>query len=234
MPRFSALILLAFSSVAAAGGTATIEVTGDNAAGGNVTMHWQDAENVRIDPPNQPAYMLLRGGKAYTVMSTGGRTMVMDLASISNMPGGGPGGMGSPDIGGTSAISRATAVSDIDATGQRETVAGIEGEIYTVTWTDADGSSHSGEAVLSDDATVVEMSQAFGGFIEAMAAIGNNKRAGDAINEKLAAEGLGVLRFENQFRLAEISDETPSADTFELPAKPMNLQDMMKGMQPSQ
>lgn len=232
MHRFSALVLLAFSTAATAGGTATIEVTGDNVAGGNMTMRWQDADDVRIDPPNQPAYMLLRGGKAYTVMSTGGRTIVMDLASISNMPGGG--GMGSPDMSGTSAISRATAVSELAATGRRETVAGIEGEIYTITWTDADGASHSAEAVLSDNATVVEMSRAFGRLGEAMAAISSNKPAGDAISDKLAAEGLGVLRFENQFRLAEISDETPSADTFELPAKPMNLQDMMKGMQPSQ
>lgn len=234
MPRFSAIILLFLSTAAGAGGTAKVEVTGDNAAGGTMTMRWQDADNVRVDPPNQPAYMLLRDGKAYTVMSSGGRTMVMDLASISNMPGGGPGGMGNPGMSGSSAISHATAVTELGATGRSETIAGIEGQIYNVAWTDASGESHSGEAVLSDDATVVEMSQAFGGFIEAMAAVGSTKSPGDAISEKLAAEGLGVLRFENQFRLAEISDETPSAGTFELPAKPMNLQDMMKGMQPSQ
>lgn len=223
-PRTLAIGLLTTALPALAGGQATLEASGEGA--GTMQLSWADEDTVRLDPGNQPAYMLVRDGKAYSVSNAGGQTMVMDLSSMSGamQTQGGP----SPSQQGT--VANARSVDSMKATGTSETVAGIEGEVYEIAWTDGNGQKHTDEAVLTEDETVVEMTAAFRGFADTMGSVGGDGNP-DAIGEKLKAENKGLLRFSNQMRVTAVSDGAPSADEFELPAEPMDMQKMLEGMQ---
>lgn len=217
--RMLAAPLFAVAATALAGGQATLETTGKGA--GTMSLSWSDSRTVRMAPEGQPAYMLVRGGKAYSISNAGGRLMVMDMSSMAGMM---PRQDAMPQQQ-SGTVADARAVSSIESTGETEAVAGIEGEVYEITWTDASGRQHVDEAVLSEDDTAVEMTAAFRAFAEAMGGAGST----DAIGRRLSATGKGLLRFSDNFRVAAISSETPPAGEFELPAEPMDMRKMMQG-----
>jgi hypothetical protein len=208
--------LVTFTATALADGQAVIR-SGNAGQAAATTISWQD-DKVRLDVPGEDAYMLVLDGRGYSVARTGGQTMVMDLSS---MPQFGPGGMGQ----GAPATSDVARITRLEATGREETVAGIEGEIYEMSWTDAKGRENHGEAVLTDDSRVREMQQAFWTFSRAIT------RQQEEIGARLRAEGLAMLRLDDQFLVEEIRADSRPAGDFELPAEPMDMQEMMRGMQ---
>ena len=224
MSRFLAILLVGFVSPALAGGTATIHGVGPGPSGQDVehtmTVTWQDENTVRLEPEGQPAYMLVRGDSSYSVTSAGGRMMVIDMSSMMSMARAAGGGAtaGGP-AGQTPTVADAQSVAGVESTGREETVAGIAGEVYEIRWTDADGASHVDEAVLSDDPLLLEMSSAFKAFARALA----GEEAEHPMNEALESRGLAALRFGDRYEVTAISDETPPAGHFELPAEPMDL-----------
>lgn len=129
-----------------------------------------------------------------------------------------------PEGAGRFTAHRAESVSSIEATGRTETVAGIDGDVYEVSWVGADGATHTDTAVLSDDPLVVEFSDAFRAFAEA------GGSGVDPRSRRITDRGLGVLRYADDFLVLAISGDTPPPSTFDLPGPPLNLQDMMQGL----
>lgn len=199
---------------ALAAGTAKLEVRSQQSTS-KMDISWRDT-HMRLDLPGQSGgYMVVRGDKAYSVTQQQGQTMVLDMSSLKEMgQAGNKGGEVQTNIG---------SLDEFEATGEKETVAGLEGEVYRVAWTDPDGETHQDTAVLSDNAIVRDMTDAFRRATEAMGGEGTDPFA-DALRERDA----GVLRFADDFRVLSVSDEAPSAGDFELPAEPMSLQDMMR------
>lgn len=214
MRLLALLSLFVFTTPLFAGGQATIRSGGAQAQ--DVTIAW-DGDKVRLDVPGQPAYMLVLDGKSYSVTSAGGQLMVMDLSSL---PQHAAPGQGQDQTPGT--VAR---ITRLENTGEEETVAGIEGDVYEMAWTDGQGNAQEGEAVLTDDALVREMQEAFWAFSQAMT------NQDEEIGTRLREEGLATLRVDQDFVLKAISAETRPAEDFVLPAEPMDMQQMMRGMQ---
>lgn len=209
---FAALFLLAPAYVFAEG-TATLEVRSEQ-SNSQMDMSWRD-DNLRLDLPDEAGgYLVVQGDKAYSVTQQQGETMVLDMSSLREMGQSGEQGGGvDTDIG---------SLEKLEATGETETIAGIDGDVYNVVWTDANGDRHENTAVLSEHELVRGMSDAFRRSAEAM---GGN---GDLFNDALQERGAGVLRFSDDFRVVDISGDAPPASDFELPAEPMSLQDLMR------
>lgn len=210
-------LLLAASLPALADGQATLESRSDQ---GNATMEVSWAgDDLRMDFPQQAqaGFMLLKDGNGYMVTRMQGQTLVMDMARLKEM---------AESMGGDQAMAgvtsqQADSVESLEATGEQETVAGLEGEVYALAWTDKAGATHDDTLVLSDDDQVRELMRAFHAYQRTMTG------EPDPIASALEEEGLGMLRFGDRFRIAELSDEAPAASTFELPEDAMSMEDMM-------
>lgn len=218
--RYAALLTLALSPLyACAAGTATIETDGESS-----TIAWLNNSTIRVDMPfAYGGYMVARDGKIYMVStnSTGGMPPVMEIGGMMQ----GFAAMGNK-AGGDSAGPLAKDVTSIKATGKKETVAGIDGEVYELTTTDQQGHSQTLQAVFTDDPLVVEMTAAYLAFSEAMV---GPKVIAD-FKSALPKSKRGLLRVGDEMVLQSIAADPPSASVFELPAKPMNIGDMMKDL----
>lgn len=211
--KLALLAALAPITVLAAG-TATMETDDDT-----MTFYWQDNDYIRLDHTDSD-YMVIRDDKAYMVMDNNGQPQVMDLSAVAGM---------------FSALADTMKedsdmpehISNFTATGKTETIAGIKGEVYEVTITKKNGESETREVVLTDNVTAQELTQVYVSAIHAMTRF-------DELEDMLAElpkNKRGVLRVDDEYRLTSISDKTPSDKLFELPGKPMNLQDMLKDLQ---
>ncbi len=185
------------------------------------TVTWDDDDAVRMDMKGQDSYLLMRDGNVYSVSQSRGGAQVMELSVIMKM-------MQSMGRTGTKAGNKNPfgSVDSVSATGATETVAGIEGRVYHMTWTDGDGSRQSGDAVLTDDALVVAMTRAYIGMLAGMAGEDTTR----AFQNALPGKDRGLLRIGDQFRVGSIRRAEPSASTFTLPAKPMDMKSLMGGM----
>jgi hypothetical protein len=202
--------LAAAGTTAWAGGSATWS-GGDSQA---VRIDWRDADTVRMDT-GQGDYMLVRDGDAYMVSNRGGRTMVLAWAAMRSMIGAGAGPEAQGPIGDDTLVS-------MEATGHSQTVAGIEGEVYRITYRE-DGEEKTQEAVLSDHPLAVEMTQA---WFATMQAIAGSVAGADSIDSQLDERGLGMLSGGDDFRVTEISGDARPAGDFELPAEPQSFPGM--------
>ncbi|MDR5859975.1 hypothetical protein FZZ93_08715 [Halomonas eurihalina] len=211
-------LVMAAASPAMADGQATLEAQSDQ---GNVTMNvrWAGENLLRMDFPDQSqtGFMLLRDGKGYLVSQVQGQTMVMDMAKLKGMAE----NMGGGEIE-TLAGQQASQVDALEATGDSESIAGLEGDVYRLQWTDKNGTAHDDELVLSDDPQVLELMSAFHDYQRSMTG------ESDPIATTLEERGLGMLRFGDRFRLAELNDASPAPEIFELPEDAKTFEDMMR------
>ncbi|MFG6177576.1 hypothetical protein ACGTN6_10060 [Halomonas sp. THAF12] len=211
-------LLLAASLPALADGKATLE---SHSAQGSATMEVSWAgDDLRMDFPQQAqaGFMLLKDGKGYMVSQMQGQTMVMDLAQLKEMAE----GMGGDKAAAGLTDQQASSVDSLEATGEQETIAGLEGDVYRLQWTDKAGNAHDDTLVLSDDPQVRELMTAFHAYQRTMTG------EPDPIATELEERELGMLRFSDRFQIAELSDETPQADIFVLPEDAMTFEDMMR------
>jgi hypothetical protein len=213
---------LLLPGVVLAGGKAIMEATGKRQGETmdvEMTITWS-AQHTRMDLSSQPGtYMILRDNKSYTVTNQGGRVMVFNMAQLGQMAPGGGGGQKDTAMGPDSVAS----LESMEPTGSTETVAGIEGEVYRVKWTDTRGKSHDDMAVLSDEAVVVGLMEAFQRYVD-----GVGTGASDPLSQAVVDRGMGMLRFGDRMEVTSIEAMEPPATTFELPAEPMDLNKMMQ------
>lgn len=205
-------LLLVLPGITLAGGQATLR-TGDGVAS---EILWQDAQTLRMQNAGDQDYFIVRDGKAYAVSRRGGKPMVLDMgAMLQMMRGAGRGNDQQPSF---------PQPGSFEATGERETVAGIEGEVYRMSWTDHTGRERTQEVVLTDRPLVVEMTRAYLGSVGAMFD-GENA---SGFQQAMPGGHQGLLRVGEDFRLVSISGDTPGDGPFELPAEPTSLQQMMQ------
>lgn len=218
LTMYAALLMIALSPLYAwAAGTATIETDGESH-----TIAWMNSNTIRVDmPAAEGGYMIARDGKVYMVSteSAGGMPPVMEIGGMMQ---------GFAEMGNSAeddhAGPLAKHITSIKATGKKETVAGIDGDVYELTTTDKQGKSETMRAVFTDDPLAVEMTAAFIAFSETM--VGAETIA--EFTSALPKNKGGLLRMGDEMVVQSIVADPPSASAFELPAKPVNMGDMMK------
>ncbi|ART80381.1 hypothetical protein [Oceanisphaera avium] len=223
-----AALSLLLPTLALAGGKATLVTTdqpmqmeGQARGPSTMTLTWRDAKTLRMDVSEAGGgtYLIMRDGKTYSVSQNNGQPIVMDMSAMgglvkSMLP---KGGDRDHPFG---------SIDSIKDTNTKETVAGIEGKVYQMQWTDPDGSKQAGEAVLTDDPVVVEMTHAYLGAMSAMVGDEYTRVYQDAMPK----DNKGLLKVGEQFYVESISSAEPPASSFELPAEPMDMRNLMEQM----
>lgn len=198
---------------ALASGTATVESNGQTSK-----LYWQDDGALRMGMGQKDGYAIIRDGKTYSVTSDDGSPVVMDISGMMQAFAG---------MAGDAADSQSPfgSIDAVKTTGASETVAGIKGQVYQITVTDAQGATRTMETVLTDDPLVREMTRA---YITGIATMFGSDQIETQFLGKLPADKQGLLRSGEDFKLVSISDKKPSADVFKLPAQPTSLGNMMQ------
>mgnify|MGYP003571098821 CR=1 FL=1 len=202
--RFFPLIALFLATSAWADVAATYTVKG----GDEIRISYRDSDHIRMQV-SADNFLLLADGKVWSVMRQGGGWMAMDLNQMSGMMKGFgmPSGKGAEQEAGEASFS---------ATGKTETVAGYQGEVYTVT--DSAGRTH--DMVLTDHDDVEQVSRAWLEFSAATAQL----MGGAAISPDRVLSALdqsaptGMLRQADNMVMQSLSTDDLADDVFALPA----------------
>lgn len=207
-----AAALLPLAAMAA--GTATLEGDGDT-----MEVMWQDTDNARFGQADDDDYMLMQSGKVYLVMHEGGAPQVLDIGDMAQMF------MAFLDEDTLNELMPET-VDNIKATGKSETIAGIKGDVYEISYTTGSGETETREAVLTGNKTVTELTDV---ALHTFRTLTGTPELGRFVDD-LPKDRRGILRLDDSHILASISDRKPDDSLFELPGKPQGLQDLMKGL----
>ncbi|MHB8920239.1 MAG: hypothetical protein ACYC3N_04295 [Halothiobacillus sp.] len=212
--------LSAFTAPVWAAGQAVLQ-SNVNGQTEQVQLSWLSDQQLRMDITRPPAEILLQNGALFAITQIGGMPIVANVADVDQMAralGQGGGFSGQIDK------QLARSVTAFEATGRLETVAGVPGEIYRITWRDAQGKAHTDEAVLTKNATVVELSRA-------LQNLGVAAHEGwDARSAEILHRGLGVLRYAKAYQLRSVSTQAPAASALALPAQSIDVQKLMQGL----
>lgn len=208
-------LLMAVTLPALADGQAVIQATSpDSNDQVDMNVSWAD-DNMRLDFPGmQEGYMLLQGDSGYMITEAENQKIIMDIGMLAELA--------KQMTGEQQSMIGAASLEKLEATGKTETVAGIEGEIYDLVWTDNGGNSHEETIVLSNNTQARELLNAFHSYQKAL--IGEP----DPIAEALEELGMGMLRQGDSFLIVSVNDETPDASIFTLPEDGMTFEEMMK------
>lgn len=184
-------------------GGITYEIEGDN-----VRMNISGAEH--------GMYQLLLGDKAYNVMTDdNGEVRVTDVGEMMGM---------------VSGFSKMVGVKieqlEFADTGEKETIAGYKGSVYTSKMRIKTGFSKkttTSEMVLSNHPDVYKVSS----VMQRMAKIigGSGVTGSDDMLKALENQKLGVLR-SDEMRLVSIESQNIATSRFELPAEPTSMGNM--------
>lgn len=163
--------------------------------------------------------MILNDEGMYVVNEAGGQTMVVDAAKMMGMFG--DMDAAAPSVAGSKVISLA-------ATGQREVVAGISGEIYRLEYFDSkNNQAQTTDLVLSDDPRAIELSKAMSRMASSIQkAAGQNGEESKEFQQHMSRLNKGVLRYGNDMWVTRISDMSIDDERFVLPAAPQDISGM--------
>jgi len=210
-----------------AGGKASIESgSGSNTVRSSIEYDGQGA--VRMDVSGQAGnYMLVRDGKVYSVVSQNGQPMVLDMGGMMKMMGGIAQQQMQQPMAGTRNVAD---MVSLRATGASETVAGIDGRVYELTYVDDAGTQRTETMVLSTDRRARELTQAMFAMSKSMAqSMQTDVPSGGAeLESEIAAGKHGILRYGGDFRIVSFDAGSPAASRFALPAEPAQLPDFGK------
>lgn len=195
-----------------------------------LSLEWRETNQVRIEPhldasrggAGIQAWQILRDGKLFAVTVQGGKPMVMEVTSMMKMMAGKIGaqaGAGFNDV---------QHLNSLTATGRRETVAGVVGEVFLVDYQESGGKREQVEVVLSNHPTVREMTEAMVSFSATLAAaLGQqDPEGGRRLRIEFDKRQLGMLRYGDTLKLTRVSSTAPAASRLELPAAPMAMPSM--------
>jgi len=205
--------LIAFV-VSALAGEATLEAE-NNGERASVQIEYRDGGLVRMSVPQQPeGYLLVKDRVAYSVSQQDGQAMVMRLDALRGMAQGMPVPSPTGDL---------ASVGDMVPTGRHETVAGVSGEVWSLTYTDDQGQAQQAEVVVSEDPRAVAMTRAMNALAEAMAsALGQSPNTTETAAQGRLS-GKGILRWGHSMRVTELNAAQTPISRFTLPAQPMAM-----------
>ncbi|OZB37070.1 MAG: hypothetical protein B7X35_03475 [Halothiobacillus sp. 14-56-357] len=182
---------------------------------------WLNDRALRMDLTHPPAEILLHQGSLYVISQIGGLSVVATVASADQLAQALGQGAGALD---QINHEMASSVSQFEAMGHQETIAGIRGEQYRVVWVDQQGKSHTDVVVLSHAPVVVELTRA----LQNMAVAANKGR--DARMIEFVRKGWGVLRYGQAYRLESISEKSPESGLLALPTQSIDVQGILQGL----
>jgi len=219
-------ILCAFAlgapALVLAAGSATVQVDADGERQ-SMLIEFAGPQQVRMSSmSHEDGYMLFRDGHLYAVAEQDGKPLVMDMGGMLSMFG---------KMGQVQPKSGADDVHELISlkrTGGSETVAGVRGSVYLMSYLDGDGQTQTRELVLSSDARAREYTEAMFAVSTAMASAAgkvDTLSGAEAVNARLRQDRLGVLRAGDEFRIASFGG-APSSSRLALPAAPQQLPDM--------
>ncbi len=221
LKKFTAL-LTGFTALLFGGGSLAGTATIDVGDGNTATYEYRD-DMLRINSSaDAGSYAVFRDGSLYTVSLNDGQPMVIDAGSMMK-------GIGAMNLPGPSVASEFDdKLISFEDTGQDETVAGINGDVYEVRFEDSSGSQRSATLVLSTDQRVREFNAAMLRMVSTAGGLSNQPLPdrGQEFKARLDALNAGVLRYGDQMRVTRISSDAVPAERFELPAPPMNFKDL--------
>ncbi len=208
-------LVLATAPWTAQAGKATVQTTDDSGNSVNMDFEYRGDNQLRMSVPQQQGgYMLVDGDAVYSVSQQNGQAMVMRLDKL----------LGSGIPAPAAPTTDVAGISELEKTGRTETVAGVQGEVWAMTYTDADGQTRTDEIVVSEDPRAVEFSRALTGMGKAMAKAAGQPVQDDPLARQL--EGKGMLRMGSQMRVTALSGADPAAERFSLPAEPTEMPGM--------
>lgn len=182
---------------------------------GTLTVQMKDEQHIRYDMQgaggaNQSGSTLLVGNKLYMVTPQG---EVMDMDMMGAMAGA---------FMTSQAKQALSKTPKVEATGRRETVAGLRGEVYR--WTEG---QHVGEVVLSDDPRARSLGRAMEQLGDRMEKAFGDQQASRTyrqLRDSPMLRGKGVLSaLETKgggMRLLRVDEAALPAERFVLPKKP--------------
>lgn len=194
-------------------------------AGGNdqITIEYRDENHVRMSAPGG-GYMIITGGEGYIASRDGNDWTVFAVRDMAEMMSRFGANFGAMSMGGDD-ISIVDAEGDIEVrnTGRRETVAGIQGEVYEVTATDADGNRETTELVMSDDRDARDAYQGFMRITTLMGEMVGIQGLDQLMDDAYGLGGKAVLRADNDWILTSLNTGNIPDANFNLPAEPMAI-----------
>ncbi|MDX1734347.1 MAG: hypothetical protein R3228_08265 [Halioglobus sp.] len=210
-----AAALLAIAAYSTAGFAGSAEVTAGD--GSRMTYEYTDTM-VRMNSDEPNSWMVLRDGHAYMVSINDGQPMVIDANQAWRMASG--------IIGNAAPNVMNEQLQSIEATGRKETHAGVVGEVYKLRIQDSDGKVEEYEAVLSEDPRAVAFRDALITMSRTMAeAMGRTDLVDvkQSVPGKLMSMNKGVLRYGDDMTITALSNEPVDPSRFELPAQPTDM-----------
>jgi hypothetical protein len=226
-------LLCAHTATAAGLVRYAVQDTGPQGGRAEVTIEWRDLDHARIAidaaglPAGTESYNLMRDGKLYTVTRHEGQVTVMELGAMLRLAGRMVPALKSP--GDAADVRDVTA---LEPTGRRERVAGVDGTVYTLRFTDDGGTERTQEIVLGDDPTLREMTAVMRRYGQLMQQAAGMPAGADGdedpspLRRAVARQHAGLLRMGTQMTVTVVERGTPAAERFVLPAAPVQLPDM--------
>lgn len=182
---------------------------------GNRTTFEYEGDKLRIASENQPGYMVMRDQRLYMVTGEEGQFAVIDLSQAMSMFG----GFAKAAVPDLSAVR----VESLQSTGRQETLAGIQGEVYLLQFTDHKGSAQQTEITLSPDPRALGFRDAVNRMATSIAGLLDQQQSSDHLQSQLTSRNLGVLRYGTDMQVSAINATTVDPARFVLPAEPTDM-----------
>jgi len=174
--------------------------------GTKVTMVTRGAEHVRMDT-SESSYLLLSGGKVYSVNCENGQCTAMDMQAMMGM------------VGGSSMFGGGEDDYEIryQDTGRSETVAGYKGTVYTAIVFENGQEVERDEIVLGSHSNIRKLTEGWMGMAEAMTQT-MGKSFKDSLQEAKKMGYGGVLRYGSDMKLTNLKVKSLGSSYYKLPA----------------
>lgn len=176
--------------------------------GSVITLVTRDKDHVRMDT-SPTSYMLLAGGKVYSVNCEDGQCHAMDMGAMMNSSLGSMFGGGGDDETGYEVR--------YEKTGRSESVAGYKGAVYEAVTFENGEVINRDEMVLSNHSNIKRLTEGWIAMAEVM-----TQSMGDSFDDSLdEARKMGyggVLRVGDDMRLQKLSVKNLSSSYYKLPS----------------
>ena len=207
----TAIAALAVASIGARADIAVIS-TSD---GHQMTYEYK-GENLRINTgDDNNNYLLMVNDTLYSVARSDGEYMVIDVSQAMSM-------FGSTLRQATPGAADAR-VESFEATGRKQTVAGIEGEVYRVVYIDDDGKRQQSEMGLSGDTGALRFRDAIYAMARSITKSISEEIDPKELQYQLLDKDMGVLSYGEDMTISSIEATEVADARFVLPAEPMDM-----------